>query len=131
MMMAKIDGNGLAYWHDIPETILVEDGVKETTRSVYRMWCMDRVAFLVSVINDDPELIIYVGLPDAEKTNAWLATDDRASRGLHEVGGTPESPGELKDHVDGMTLQRVVYLGYPVLLTLLYVPEHQDKSITD
>jgi hypothetical protein len=120
--MAKINGNGLAYRSDVPEKWVDEDGVKDTTRSVYEMYVADRMVFLVSVVNADPDLQIQIGRPNAEATGKWHLSDGQAVKGLHEVpsddGG--EVPSGLVEHVDGMSLQAYVYPRLPLILVRMY-----------
>jgi len=108
--------------------------VDEKTWSVYDMWFEDRVIFEVAVNNTDPELKIYVGrlaatwamvhdLDDDEMSfGDLIETKGRAKRGTHEVGGTPVSPGEIKDHIDGATIQSYVYPRLLFLMAAVYVP---------
>lgn len=128
--MAKVNGNGLVYWRDMPGKMATENGVADVIRSVYQMWLDNRVAFLVSIANEDPNLRIWVGRPNAFQTGDWMFTKGRTVKQLHEVGGTPESPGELKEHVDGAVIQQFIYPRLLELLVRLYVPENQEPKIT-
>lgn len=118
--MAKIHGSGLAYLHDVK--ISDEPG---NTRSVYQMWMGDRVVFLVSVVNDDPELLIQIGRPDAETTGKWHVSTGHAGRGLHPIPSTDASevPDGLAEHVDGVSLQAYIYPRLPLILVNMYVPK--------
>lgn len=120
----KKHGIGMTYLHDVPEKWeVVNDEYVDTTRSVYQMWVNDVVVFLVSVVNADPHLQIFIGRPDAEDTGVWHGSVGQAFRGTHEVGGTPTSPGDLVEHVDGVSVQRYVYPRIPQILTHMYVPK--------
>lgn len=110
-MAKNAEGHGLAYVADFGSW------------SVYNMWINDRVVFEVSVDNDDPTLAIHVAPKNT--THAHVAfitgmdehkTDGVAFKGTHEVGGTDTSPGDLKDHIDGMSIQKYVYLNLPMLI---------------
>lgn len=121
--MAKdMNGSGLVYKEDVG------------TWSVYQMWFEHRVVFEVTVDNADPELKIYVGkqsatwakvndVPAVQATSGELIeTKGRAAKGTHEVGGTPDSPGDLKDHIDGMSVQSYVYPRVMFLMAAVFVP---------
>lgn len=91
--MAKdIMGNGLAYDQDV-------DG-----KSIYILWIENKIAFSVVVDNADPELKIVI-----TGNGKTLETNGRAGKGMHEVGGSDTSPGDLKDHIDGMSIQMYIY----------------------
>lgn len=120
----KKHGIGMTYLHDVPEKWeVVNDEYVDTTRSVYQMWVNDVVVFLVSVVNADPHLQIFIGRPDAEDTGAWHGSVGQAFKSTHEVGGTSTSPGDLVEHVDGVSVQRYVYPRTSQILTHMYVPK--------
>ena len=123
--MAKIDGSGLVYRHDVPDKWTDDDGVTDTTRSVYEMWLIDRLVLLVSVVNADPFLQIQIGMPDAEDTGKWHLSDGRAVRAVHEVPASDGSdvPDGVVEHVNGLSVQRYIYPRLPIILTHLYVPK--------
>lgn len=120
----KIDGMGLTYRDDIPEKWMTDDGAVETTRSVYEMWVADRIVFLVSVVHSDPGLYIQIGRRNVCVTGDWFISDGQAIILPHEVGGTPESPGDLVDCIDEMSIERYIYPIALIIVTCLYV----DKS---
>lgn len=112
--MINEHGNGLAYTSD-------RDNV-----SIYAMMMDHRVVFYVTVDNEDAELKIRVHTHD---WNYGYETNGKAIKGVHEVGGTHDTPGDLKDHIDGMSIQNYVYPRLPIILANLYVPK-LDPNIT-
>ena len=116
----------------MPESSGLRYQTDEGTWSVYVMEIGGRPVFEVSVDNEDSDLKIYVGKIGArwaqinELTDAGfgvsLETNGRAQRGTHEVGGTPEAPGELKDHIDGTSVQTYVYPRVARIMADLFVP---------
>lgn len=107
--MAKdMNGTGMAYKAD------------NGTWSVYELWFENRVVFEVAVDNADPELKIWIGKPDDVN---MIETKGRAAKGLHEVGGTSETPGDLKDHIDGMSVQSYVLPRALRFMVNLYLPK--------
>lgn len=132
--MAVIEGNGLRYRNDVPAAYLDENGVTETTRSVYEMFLGGRIVFLVSVVNADPDLQIQIGKPDADTTGKWHLSDGMAAKSLHPVpaadGG--EIPDGFIEHVDGITVQQYIYPRLPLILTRMYrlgvEPSKTDQS---
>lgn len=133
--MAVIHGNGLRYRSDVPTLHVGEEGVTETTRSVYEMLIANRIVFLVSVVNADPDLQIQIGKPDADTTGKWHLSDGMAVKSLHPMpaadGG--EIPDGLLEHVDGTTVQLYIYPRLPLILTHMYrlgveAPQETDIS---
>jgi hypothetical protein len=120
--MAKIDGNGLVYSNDVTEKLLTDEGVLSTTRSVYTMWIANRIVFLVSVVNDDPLLLIQIGKPDALTTGKWHITVGRAEKALHVIPASDgsEVPDGFNEHVNGTTVQHYVYPRIALIITHMY-----------
>lgn len=120
--MAIKNGEGIGYIQDVG------------TWSVYHIMMKGREVLEISVDNEDPDLKIWVGRPgsrEAAVTNseillsmlgAPIVTKGRAKKELHEVGGSDTTPGELKDHIDGMTVYGYVITRLPVLMADVYVP---------
>lgn len=121
--MAIVDGKGIGYVGD------------QGTWSVYEVHLDGRAILEASVDNDDPDLAIWVGRPGARAalvskdvmtqhmTGLPIMTKGRAKKGIHEVGGTPESPGELKDHIDGAVVQMYLFPRLVRLMADIYVPK--------
>jgi hypothetical protein len=115
--VAVINGNGMKYVTDV------------NTTSTYEVYLDGRVIMEVGVDNTDPDLKIFIGKPGTYlqhsltgDASGWVVTQGTATKGVHEVGGSPSSPGTLKDHVDGMTLQMFVLPNALRLLADLYIP---------
>jgi hypothetical protein len=125
--MAIVNGEGIGYVQDID------------TWSVYQIWTDNRPILEMSVDNDDPDLKIFVGKPGSRLAAVSedemsqlvvglpIVTDGRAHKSTHEVGGTSNSPGELKDHIDGMTVYQYVVAHLVPIFADVYVP----KPITE
>jgi hypothetical protein len=116
--MAKdVNGTGMVYKAD------------EGTWSVYELWYENRVVLEAAVDNADSELKIFVGYPGSSVAqaigtpDAMIATNGIAKKGLHEVGGTEDSPGDLKDHIDGVSVQSYVLPRAIRFMADLYVPK--------
>ena len=80
--------------------------------------------------NEDPELKIVIGKPNflaaalaGDGATAVIVTNGVAQKGLHEVGGTEDSPGDLKDHIDGVSVQKYVLPRVFRFMADLYVPK--------
>lgn len=121
--MAIYKGEGIGYVHDL------------TSWSIYEVHTGGRSILEISIDNDDPELIIYVGRPGARKADITdsvieqemvglpVKTNGRAKKYEHEVGGTPESPGDLKVHIDGITVYRYILPRIVRFLADIYIPK--------
>jgi len=106
----------------------------EGSWSVYLMDIDERPVFEVSIDNDDPDLTIYVGRVGARWAlvhnisdtgyGVPLETNGHATKNTHEVGGTPESPGELKTHIDGVSVQSFVYPRVARILADIFAPKN-------
>lgn len=102
--------------------------------SVYVMELDGRPIFEVSVDNADPDLIIYVGRVGARWAQVHevadadfgvsLETNGRAAKGMHEVGGSPETPGDIVDHIDGMSVQSYVYPRVARIMADIFIPKN-------
>lgn len=130
--MAVHNGNGMKYRNDIPSKRVTEDGVVDSTRSVYEMWLADRIVFLVSVDNDDPELRIQIGKPNADVTDKWHTSVGQAVKGLHTVPSSDESevPDGLHEHIDGTSVQAYVYPRVALILAHMYVSKADGTQTT-
>jgi len=125
--MAIVNGEGIGYVEDVK------------TWSVYHVVTGGRPILEISVNNEDPELKIWVGRPNSRRADvendimsltmlgAPIVTKGVATSGTHEVGGSDVSPGELKDHIDGISVYQYVLPRLIWLLADVYVP----KPITD
>jgi hypothetical protein len=123
--MAIVDGEGIGYVGDVG------------TWSRYLVMIGNRAVLELSVDNADPELKIWVGRPgsrqallsgsEIEQTMVGLPieTKGRAKRGPHEVGGSDTSPGDLKDHIDGMTVYSYVLPRLFRFMADIYVPKSE------
>ena len=124
--MAKVNGTGLAYRSDVADTWIAGDvddmSVVNTTRSIYEMWAANRIVFLVSVVNADPDLVIQLGKPDADVTGEWHLSRGKAAKAVHAVPAADGSdiPDGLDEHVDGITVQSYVYPRAALILTHMY-----------
>lgn len=121
--MAKINGTGLAYRNDVTAEWLDDAAeIISTTRSVYEMWIANRLVFLVSIVNSDPDLRIQLGKPDADVTTQWYISDGNAAKGTHEVPASDGGPvpDGLIEHIDGITLQQYIYPRTAHILTNMY-----------
>lgn len=121
--VAVIDGQGIKYREDLGDW------------SVYELHIDGRCVLEASVNNTDPKLTICVGKPgatwnvvhgaaDLKITGPLIETAGYATKGLHEVGGTPTSPGDIKDHIDGISIQNYVLTRVVRLLADVHVPRH-------
>lgn len=121
--MAKINGTGLAYRDDVTAVWVTDEGdVLTSTRSVYQMWVANRLVFLVSVVNADPQLRIQLGMPNAEDTNKWHVSVGQAKKSLHLLPASDGGniPDGLFEHIDGISVQRYIYPRVGQILVNMY-----------
>lgn len=117
--MAVVNGTGIKYREDLGSL------------SVYEVWLYDRIVIEAVVDNEDPELKIWVGKPGAALSahvvgmeNALTETGGRAKKGMHVVGGGPETaPDGFHEHVDGITVQTYIAPRVARFVVDFYVPK--------